>query len=69
MTKGIFIHLLVTVVFLICVMWIYSDVELDVESKSIVCFVFFALHAITAIAMGAKKDLTGRNLYTEKLFK
>lgn len=69
MTKGIFIHLLVTVVFLICANWIFSDEDLDVGLKSIVCLVFFALHALTAIAMAATKDFTDRNLYTEKLFK
>lgn len=69
MTKGIFIHLLVTVVFLICVMWIFSDEELDVGLKALLCIEFLCSQGITAIVMAAKYDFTGRNLYTEKLFK
>ena len=67
MNKGLFIHILGSVIFIVMAMWIYSDEVLSKKDKGEICLLFFLVNFMlfTVIKMDGVDRTT--NAYKEKI--
>lgn len=66
MSKGIAVHILITIVFMLFYFWITDGIEVDAPMKLMTVVILVIIHAFTAMILTSEFD-DSKNLYKQKL--